>query len=287
MEDVITSYTKAEYYIDGINEPIRIGDENLEIKDLLKQTGTSSWCFITAWNPLSGELSGVENVERNIRLRTELSEYRVLEGEGRDPGGTWQPERSFFVAGISLKAAKSLAIRFGQRAIVYGERDKPAKLVETLFTQGKCELIRLPKTAFLCSRKIPASIVLKCYDWAIAQREAGNCIISGFHSKIEKDVLHYLLKGSQPIIVALARGLKMRLEPELVKPLKDGRLLIISPFDSTVIRAGELTASIRNKLMLDLAGSAVIGHASPGGALERLMKITELSQIKNLSMTSE
>jgi hypothetical protein len=40
---------------------------------------------------------------------------------------------------------------------------------------------------------VPASVILKCYDWAIAQREAGNCIISGFHSQLEKDVLHYLL----------------------------------------------------------------------------------------------
>ena len=56
---------------------------------------------------------------------------------------------------------------------------------------GNKALLELNKTAFLCSRKVPASIVLKCYDWAIQQREDGNCIISGFHSQIEKDVLHY------------------------------------------------------------------------------------------------
>lgn len=38
---------------------------------------------------------------------------------------------------------------------------------------GNIELIKLSKTAFLCSRKVPASIVLKCYDWAIEQRENG------------------------------------------------------------------------------------------------------------------
>ena len=57
---------------------------------------------------------------------------------------------------------------------------------------GNIELLKLPKTAFLCSRNIPASAVLKCYDWAIEQRDKGNCVISGFHSKIEKDVFHYL-----------------------------------------------------------------------------------------------
>lgn len=60
---------------------------------------------------------------------------------------------------------------------------------------GNKELLQLNKTAFLCSRKIPASVVLKCYDWAIEQRDKGKCIISGFHSQLEKDVLHYLLKG--------------------------------------------------------------------------------------------
>jgi hypothetical protein len=35
-----------------------------------------------------------------------------------------------------------------------------------------------------------------------------SCIISGFHSQLEKDVLHYLLKGKQLIMIALARGLK-------------------------------------------------------------------------------
>jgi len=51
---------------------------------------------------------------------------------------------------------------------------------------------------------------------------------------MEKDVLHYLLKGNQPIILALARGLKTRLEPELKPALKQGRLLIITPFDKFV-----------------------------------------------------
>ena len=38
---------------------------------------------------------------------------------------------------------------------------------------GNTELLKLPKTAFLCSRNIPASVVLKCYDWAIKQRDNG------------------------------------------------------------------------------------------------------------------
>ena len=136
---------------------------------------------------------------------------------------------------------------------------------------GNIELLKLPKTAFLCSRKVPASIILKCYDWAIAQREARNCVISGFHSQIEKDVLHYLLKGEQPIILVLARGLKKKVELEFEQPLNDGRMLIISPFESNVTRASEVTAATRNKLMIELGDELYIGYASAGGSLDKLL----------------
>ena len=145
---------------------------------------------------------------------------------------------------------------------------------------GNTNLLKLPKIAFLCSRSIPASAVLKCYDWAIAQREAGNCILSGFHSQLEKDVFHYLLKGNQPIIIALARGLKEKIEPELVKPLEEGRILIISPFDKSVRRVTEQTAEIRNKMMIELADKITVGYASEGGKLETLLKTTKKEIIR-------
>jgi hypothetical protein len=140
---------------------------------------------------------------------------------------------------------------------------------------GNTDLLKLPKTAFLCSRQVPASVVLKCYDWAIEQREKGVCVISGFHSQIEKDVLHYLIKGKQPIILALARGLKEKLEPEFEKPLEQGRLLIITPFDKTIKRVTEQTAATRNKLMIELTDDITLGYVSPGGQLESLLKAAD------------
>jgi len=139
---------------------------------------------------------------------------------------------------------------------------------------GNKKLLKLQKTVFLCSRQVPASAVLKCYDWAIAQRETGNCVISGFHSQIEKDVFHYLLKGKQPIIVALARGLKEKLEPELQKPMDEGRLLIITPFDNKTKRVTEQTAATRNKMMIDFAENITIGFTIAGGQLEKLLTMT-------------
>ena len=113
-------------------------------------------------------------------------------------------------------------------------------------SQGNAALLELPKMAFLCSRRCPAQVVLKSYDWAIAKRNAKECVLSGNHSQIEKDVLHYLLQGEQTIIIALARALKKRLEPELAEALAKNRLLIITPFSSRVTRVTQETANKRN-----------------------------------------
>jgi len=72
-------------------------------------------------------------------------------------------------------------------------------------TLGNTELLKLPKTAFLCSRKAPASSVLKCYDWATAMRDTHQCVVSGFHSPLEKDVLYFLMKRKQSVILVLGR----------------------------------------------------------------------------------
>jgi predicted Rossmann fold nucleotide-binding protein DprA/Smf involved in DNA uptake len=137
-------------------------------------------------------------------------------------------------------------------------------------SQGNTALLELPKTAFLCSRRCPAQVVLKSYDWAIEKRNAKTCVISGNHSQIEKDVLHYLLTGEQPMLIALARGLKKRLDPELVRALTNNRLLIITPFSSGVFRVTQETAKKRNELLGELANEIFVAHAQPGGNVERL-----------------
>jgi predicted Rossmann fold nucleotide-binding protein DprA/Smf involved in DNA uptake len=137
---------------------------------------------------------------------------------------------------------------------------------------GNEEILQEAQVAFLCSRRCPAQVVLKSYDWAIDKRNAKTCVLSGNHSQIEKDVLHYLLKGEQSIIVALARGLKKRLEPELAEALAKNRLLIITPFSPRVTRVTQETANKRNELMAELANEIFVAYAHPGGNVERLVR---------------
>lgn len=137
---------------------------------------------------------------------------------------------------------------------------------------GNKEILNNHKIAFLCSQKCPASIILKSYDWAIEQREQGNCVISGFHSKIEKDVFHYLLKGNQPIILAEGRGLKTKYNPEITQAINENKLLVISPFNKSTTRITEKTATKRNEFMASLADEIFIAYASPGGKLIQLIE---------------
>ncbi len=143
---------------------------------------------------------------------------------------------------------------------------------------GDKDFLNLKKTAFLCSRQIPSTAVLKCYDWAIEQREKGNCIISGFHSKLEKDVFHYLAKGEQPIILALPRGLKTKWPTELKRLINTDRLLIITPFETKIKRVTKETAILRNQLMVELADEIVIGYKNPGGNIEALFDSMEIGK---------
>ena len=116
---------------------------------------------------------------------------------------------------------------------------------------GNQELLQLRKTAFLASSTISSETVLRVYDWATEMRNRGECVVSGFSSKLEQDVLHFLLKGSQPIIIVLARKMYKVIPDELKEPLAQNRLLIISV--SNAIRQSKVTAMARNKYVCEMA----------------------------------
>lgn len=144
---------------------------------------------------------------------------------------------------------------------------------------GNREIINLEKTAFLCSRQVPAEIILKSYDWAKEQRKAGKCIVCGNHSQIEKDVFDILLKGNQALILVLARGLKLRWEPEILQAVNENRLLIISPFKKQIKRITRQSAEIRNRYIIEISDQIVVAHKTPNGQLDKLLKNIEYESL--------
>jgi hypothetical protein len=128
---------------------------------------------------------------------------------------------------------------------------------------GNRELLKLKKTAFLSSSTIAPDMVLRCYDWAAGKHE--RCVVSGFSSKLERDVLHFLLKSKCPIILVLARQM-YKVVPEALKDaLGQGRLLIIST--STAVRQSKVTAFARNKYICEIADSIIFVGVTTNSSL--------------------
>lgn len=130
---------------------------------------------------------------------------------------------------------------------------------------GNKELLRMPKTAFLAASNIPPDKVLKCYDWAVRMAEEGQCVISGFSSHLERDVLHFLMKGHQPIIVVLAREMYKEIPADLQDLIEQDRLLIIST--SSAARQSKATALARNKYICEQADRILFIGATPTSSL--------------------
>lgn len=146
-----------------------------------------------------------------------------------------------------------------------------ASMPSQIFALGNLNLLALPKTALFCSARCPGDSILRAYDQAAKRRDEGRCIISGFHSPVEKECLRILLRGSQPIIICPARSLPTRVPTDWQKPLADGRLLILSFFAGQDRITTELAAR-RNDLVAALADEVWFAHITPGGQMEQLAK---------------
>ena len=141
---------------------------------------------------------------------------------------------------------------------------------------GNKELMNLPKTAFLASSAISPNMVLKCYDWATAKHEG--CVVSGFSSKLEQDVLHFLIKAKCPVILVLARCMYKVIPAELKEAMEEGRLLIISV--SNAPRQSKVTAHARNKYICDIADKILFVGVNENSSLYSIKLNYESKQIK-------
>lgn len=121
-------------------------------------------------------------------------------------------------------------------------------------TFGNKELLKQKNVGFLASRKISSLAILPTLDWAteISKRE-DITVVSGFHSKMERNVLEILLKGQCGIIIVLARGMYRKLPIQYEVAMSQNRLLIISNEKDNVKRVSEQTAHKRNEFVREIA----------------------------------
>ena len=98
-------------------------------------------------------------------------------------------------------------------------------------------------------------------------------VISGFHSPMEHECLTILLRGTQPVIICPAKSINnMRINKEYKKPLKDGRLLFLSPFDENQRRISAKRSHYRNLFVAAMSAAVFVAHAGPASKTESFCK---------------
>jgi predicted Rossmann fold nucleotide-binding protein DprA/Smf involved in DNA uptake len=119
---------------------------------------------------------------------------------------------------------------------------------------GNKGLLKKRKVGFLASRKISTLSVLPTLDWSMQMsKQEEVVIISGFHSRMERDILKVLLQGKCGIIIVLARGMYRKIPQEYTEALLQQRILFISFEKDSVTRVSEVSAHRRNKYVKSLA----------------------------------
>ena len=142
---------------------------------------------------------------------------------------------------------------------------------------GSLEVLKERKTALFCSQKCPGSVIIKNFDYVREQRDKGTIFISGFHSPVEKECLDILMRGKQPIIICPARGLEgMRIPKEWRKMIREGRLLLLSPFSESEKRLRKDLAMRRNLFAASVAEEILVGYAVKGSRTQELVKTIQL-----------
>ena len=144
---------------------------------------------------------------------------------------------------------------------------------DTITAIGNLDILHHNSTAFFCSTKCPGDLIVKTYGIAQILRDACMTVISGFHSPMERECLTILLRGTQPVIICPAKSINnMRINKEYKKPLKDDRLLFLSPFDENQQRISAKTSHYRNLFVAAMSAVVFVAHASPGSKTESFCK---------------
>jgi Protein of unknown function (DUF3293) len=109
---------------------LRIGARHAAFDAELEAAGAQCWAVITAWNPGSRLRSADENAAAQRALLQTLSEQTLVAwaAEGKADGGGWR-EESACVLDVEPAAAVALGRKFGQLAVVVGQRKGAAQLL--------------------------------------------------------------------------------------------------------------------------------------------------------------
>ncbi len=132
---------------------------------------------------------------------------------------------------------------------------------------GNAELLKLPKVGFLASRGAER-------PHGQLPTKAGEAIISGFLSPMERAVLKAGLEQKRPLIWVVPFGsgsAGLTRQSPAARALDEGRLLVVSPFADDIEAPSVRRAAWCNQYVLAHCNRLVVGHLTPGGMLSCIL----------------
>jgi hypothetical protein len=238
-----------------------------------KQPSVHNWikAHTAFWPPNTDKPSRPkEALEASLRVVRKSSSPSLFETLAERVSVTRCTDRAF---GKFKKVLKQWFGKSDHGAVGLCAREEPAHYANEITPKhmnhlGNADLLKSSWTAFFCSVRCPGNLILKAYDLAQRWRVNNQPVIGGFHSPVEKEVLKIMLRSTVPVCVVLARSLPKRFPTEFRRPIDEGRLLLVSPFDVKTRRATQETAAYRNQVVAALAEKVFVAYAAPGSKTE-------------------
>ncbi len=153
-------------------------------------------------------------------------------------------------------------------------------VTNSLDTLGNISLFERKKIGYFASGTIATISVLPTLDWAmkIAKRDDVS-IVSGFHSKMEREVLDFLLRGKCGIISVLARTIYKKVPPKFLEAFNTGRVLFISPFKTSATRASRQVCQQGNEYVASISDELVFSSLTSESSLYPLLDMKPNSKV--------
>lgn len=136
---------------------------------------------------------------------------------------------------------------------------------------GNTLLLNRRKIGFLAGRKISPLSVLPTLDWASVVASGEDIVIvSGFHSKMEREVLEILLKGRSGIICVLARPIYKVIPAKFRDAYAEDRVLFISQNSTKSTMTSRHLCQKRNEYIASISDELVFSSLTPDSSLSRI-----------------
>ena len=128
FKNYLDIFNKTKYYFstNANSTEIFINKKNPKIASQIQEN--KGWALITAFNPLPDVLTEQENKKRNKLLQNDLENLNLSFYDAFSTLENWN-EKGFLIKNSTLNEACKLGKKYGQVAIIYSFKNKPAELV--------------------------------------------------------------------------------------------------------------------------------------------------------------